>query len=112
MLWEELHVIRSVKRHNLAMELSRRRFAQAVAGAPLIRSAVSGAEVTPEARRSWLRDARFGMFIHFGLYATLERGEWVMHTEGTPPAEYQKRIAAFNPSQFDARAWGGLRFRP
>jgi alpha-L-fucosidase len=48
------------------------------------------------------------MFIHFGLYATLERGEWVMHTEGIPPAEYQKRISTFNPSQFDARAWVDL----
>ena len=85
------------------MELNRRQFAEMLAGAPLM-----GAAMAAEEKRAWFRDARFGMFIHFGLYATLERGEWVMHTEGIAPAEYQKRIAAFNPSQFEARAWVDL----
>jgi len=35
-------------------------------------------------------------------------GEWVMHNERIPAADYQKRISLFNPSEFDARAWVGL----
>jgi alpha-L-fucosidase len=95
----------------LDMQLNRRQFANVLAAAPLM-SAASAAEVVsagaPAASRSWFRDARFGMFIHFGLYSTFERGEWVMHTEGITPAEYQKRIALFNPSKFDARGWVDL----
>ena len=75
-------------------------------------AAASAADVAssgaPAASRAWFRDARFGMFIHFGLYSTLERGEWVMHYERIPPADYQKRIAFFNPSEFNARAWVDL----
>jgi alpha-L-fucosidase len=94
------------------MQLNRRQFAQALTAAPLLTAAASAADVAPTgapaASRSWFRDARFGMFIHFGLYATLERGEWVMHNERIPPAEYQKRIGLFNPSQFNPRAWVDL----
>jgi len=67
-----------------------------------------GSSGAPAASRSWFQDARFGMFIHFGLYTTLERGEWVMHNERILPADYQKRMAVFNPSEFDARAWVDL----
>ena len=94
------------------MQLNRRQFAQALTAAPLLTAAASATDVAPSgapaASRAWFRDARFGMFIHFGLYATLERGEWVMHNERIPPADYQKRIAHFNPSQFDPRAWVDL----
>ena len=94
------------------MPLNRRQFAQALAATPLLAASSRAADVAPSgapaASRSWFRDARFGMFIHFGLYATLERGEWVMHNERIPPADYQKRIALFNPSQFDPRAWVNL----
>jgi alpha-L-fucosidase len=79
------------------MRLNRRRFGQVLAGAPLLGAVGAAAESTggsaPEASRAWFRDARFGMFIHFGLYATLQRGEWVMHRESIPPAEYQKLIS-------------------
>jgi len=91
------------------MQINRRRFGQALAAAPLLGAAQANAATSaPAASRSWFRDARFGMFIHFGLYATLQRGEWVMYQEQIPPADYQKMIANFNPSQFDARAWVSL----
>ena len=91
------------------MQINRRRFGQALAAAPLLAGVPSSAATTaPAAARNWFREARFGMFIHFGLYSTLERGEWVMYLDQIPPAEYQKLITRFNPSQFDPRAWVSL----
>ena len=68
-----------------------------------------------DARLAWWRDARFGMFIHWGLYAIPAGswdgnyydfiGEWIMHSADVPPAEYSKLAAQFNPTQFDADAW-------
>jgi len=40
-------------------------------------------------RMAWFRQARFGLFIHWGLYSLLEKGEWIFHMEGIPDAEYQ-----------------------
>lgn len=53
----------------------------------------------------WFDEARFGMFIHFGLYALLGRGEWVMYEENIPRAEYEKLAHRFNPHRFDACEW-------
>jgi alpha-L-fucosidase len=50
-------------------------------------------------------DARFGMFIHWGLYSLLARGEWVMHHESIPVAEYEQLAARFNPVRFNASEW-------
>ncbi len=38
----------------------------------------------------WFQDVRFGMFIHWGLYSLIARGEWVMHIESIPVVEYEK----------------------
>jgi alpha-L-fucosidase len=54
---------------------------------------------------AWWRDARFGMFIHWGIYSVPARGEWVMNTEKIPVAEYEKFAPQFNPIHFDADAW-------
>lgn len=59
-------------------------------------------------RMAWFRQARFGMFIHWGLYSLLEKGEWIFHMEGIPDAEYQALADRFNPQQFDARTWARL----
>ena len=40
-----------------------------------------GQNISKDARMEWWREARFGMFIHWGLYSLLARGEWVMHNE-------------------------------
>jgi alpha-L-fucosidase len=57
---------------------------------------------------NWFQNARFGMFIHWGLYSLLGRGEWVMHWEQIPVPEYEKLTSQFNPTQFDADAWVNL----
>lgn len=66
-------------------------------------------------RMSWWREARFGMFIHWGLYAVpagtwngVEApgvGEWIMHTLKIPASEYEKLAPKFNPVEFDAERW-------
>ncbi len=53
----------------------------------------------------WFQEARFGLFIHWGLYSLLEDGEWVMYNRRIPVKEYEKLAARFNPTGFDAREW-------
>jgi len=54
------------------------------------------------AARAWFREARFGLFMHYGLYALLGRGEWVMLQERIPVAEYEKLKGRFRAERFDA----------
>lgn len=56
----------------------------------------------------WFTDARFGMFIHWGLYALLGRGEWARYTEAIPPDEYHALAQKFQPRHFDAAIWARL----
>jgi alpha-L-fucosidase len=66
-------------------------------------------------RMAWWRDARFGMFIHWGVYAVPagtyrgkripDIGEWIMHNGKIPMAEYQAYAKQFNPTNYDADAW-------
>ena len=59
-----------------------------------------------DARRAWWVHDRFGMFIHFGLYALPARHEWVQSTERISPASYESRyMKYFDPDLFDAREW-------
>lgn len=66
--------------------------------------------VAPELRLSaeqmqWWQDAKFGMFIHWGLYAIEGKGEWAMFNNKIPAEEYAKLADRFNPQQFDAAVW-------
>lgn len=61
--------------------------------------------MTNEARLQWWQEARFGMFIHWGVYAIPARGEWVMYQEHIPHAEYAPLAKEFNPNKFDPDAW-------
>ncbi|MGH9697163.1 MAG: alpha-L-fucosidase, partial [Bryobacteraceae bacterium] len=64
---------------------------------------------------TWFRDARFGMFIHWGLYAIPAGewkgrqipgiGEWIMNRAKIPVAEYEQLAKQFNPVDFDAERW-------
>ena len=54
---------------------------------------------------AWWRDAKFGMFIHWGLYAIPATGEWTMFRQNVPAAEYAKLADEFVPKRFDARTW-------
>jgi alpha-L-fucosidase len=65
---------------------------------------------TPEnlKAREWFQDARFGLFIHWGVYSVLGDGEWVMNNRKMTAAEYEKLPPRFNPTQFDPAAWVAL----
>jgi len=52
--------------------------------------------------RAWFEKARFGMFIHWGVYSVPARGEWVMENSRIPIAEYEKFAPQFDPTHFDA----------
>src|SRR4051794_38945373 len=58
--------------------------------------------------REWFKNARFGMFIHWGVYSVLGRGEWVMNIEKMPISEYEKLPPQFDPTSFDAAAIVGV----
>ena len=69
------------------------------------------------AARTWFQDAKFGLFIHWGIYSVLGAGEWVMEERGPasytgrpgiPASQYDRLAAQFNPTQFDAREWVAL----
>jgi len=59
-------------------------------------------------RMKWWHDARFGMFIHWGLYSQLGRHEWVMNRERIPIAEYEKLAQTWKPKPRPAREWAAL----
>jgi alpha-L-fucosidase len=66
-------------------------------------------------KMKWFRDARFGLFIHWGLYSIPAGewkgqkipgiGEWIMNRAKIPVAEYEQLAAQFNPTEFNAEAW-------
>ncbi|MDB6016598.1 MAG: hypothetical protein JWR19_1087 [Pedosphaera sp.] len=68
-----------------------------------------------DARMAWWRDAKFGLFIHWGVYSVPggyyhdkpvpDIGEWIMNRGKIPMAEYQQFAKEFNPVKFDADAW-------
>jgi alpha-L-fucosidase len=60
------------------------------------------------AARTAFQDARFGLFIHWGIYSLLQDGEWVMQNRGIRAAEYETLAGEFNPVRFDAAAWVAL----
>jgi alpha-L-fucosidase len=62
-------------------------------------------EAQKEERMSWWTDARFGMFIHWGLYAQPARHEWVKKRERISEEDYQKYFEMFNPDLFDPHDW-------
>ncbi len=73
---------------------------------PQIPSYLSGYEKLYEkdpraAALQWFREAKFGLFMHFGLYSILNRGEWVQLKEKIPVATYAKLKDRFNPAKFD-----------
>lgn len=53
----------------------------------------------------WFQKARFGIFIHWGLYSVHGHGEWAMYVERTPVDEYSVLAERFNPDKFDADNW-------
>ena len=56
-------------------------------------------------RMEWYLDARFGMFIHWGLYSIPARGEWLRSEEEITKEDYMKYFEEFNPSDYNPKAW-------
>ena len=92
--------------------------ATSVAGSGLAQDFTQETPAQRQSRMAWWRDARFGMFIHWGLYAvpagTLHGdrvagiGEWIMSRAHVPVAEYETFTKQFNPTQFDADEWARI----
>lgn len=72
------------------------------------RDYLKATERTRARRMKWWHDARFGMFVHWGLYAQLGRHEWAMNRERIPLAEYEKLAATWKPKPRPAREWAQL----
>jgi alpha-L-fucosidase len=66
------------------------------------------AAATRPQRMRWWHEARFGMFVHWGLYSQLGRHEWVMNRERIPIAEYEKLADSWRPKERPAREWARL----
>lgn len=62
-------------------------------------------EAEKKERMAWWTEARFGMFIHWGLYAQAARHEWVKKNERISDEEYQKYFEIFNPDLFNPTEW-------
>ena len=88
---------------------------------PQASSADPYADETPaqrDARMKWWREARFGMFIHWGVYSVPAGtykgkqiagiGEWIMNRGKIPVAEYRQFAKQFNPVKFNADQWAGI----
>ena len=73
-------------------------------------------QIEHDARMKWWREARFGLFIHWGLYAIpagawqgrTDHAEWIMETAKIPASTYEKFARQFNPAKFDAPQWARL----
>ena len=55
--------------------------------------------------RKWFQEAKFGLFVHWGVYSILGDGEWVMNNQNIAIDEYEILPSFFNPIDFDAEAW-------
>jgi len=71
-------------------------------------AAAATSEADRERRMQWWHQAKFGMFIHWGLYSVLGRHEWAMENEGIPVAEYEQLAKQFTPRPNAAREWAKL----
>ena len=87
-------------------------------GTAVSQEIIGRADETPEqrdARMKWWREARFGMFIHWGVYSVPAGvykgkeiggiGEWIMHNAKIPVTEYKQFAQQFNPVRYDPDAW-------
>ncbi len=80
----------------------------AAAAAAFSQTSVIEPPLRGEARTRWFREAKFGMFIHWGPYAVIGRHEWARNIFQIPQAEYDKYARRFNPVNYDPNAWVDL----
>ncbi|HXW93895.1 MAG TPA: alpha-L-fucosidase [Terriglobales bacterium] len=84
-----------------------------IAAAARPQTTTPSAEASREAdtraqRMAWWHEAKFGMFIHWGLYSVIGQHEWAMEVEGIPIAQYQLLAKNFRPKPNAARDWARL----
>ena len=91
-----------------------------LAASPVARPVAAGDTIPPkDDRMAWWRNARFGMFIHWGLYAIPAgewhgkkdkgAGEWILNGLQIDPVEYEKELLPkFNPTKFDPKEWARM----
>ncbi len=84
--------------------------AAALAPVPALAATTPAALPPPghERRIEWWREAKFGMFVHWGLYSILARDGWAMGDEDIPLAEYEPLARQFQPTPNAARVWARL----
>jgi len=83
-----------------------------MAGAAADRRVNAAAEAGRARRMAWWYEARFGMFVHWGLYAQLGRHEWVMNRERIPVEEYERLADTWKPKERPCASgpgWPGTR---
>src|ERR1700683_3074203 len=92
--------------------MTRRDYLQMVAATAAasrtVTASPAGGDADREQRMKWWHEARFGMFIHWGLYSVLGRHEWVMENKGTPVAENEQLPKQLKPKPNAARDWARL----
>jgi alpha-L-fucosidase len=91
--------------------VTRREYFQLLSGAAAAAATpafAAGDASDRERRMKWWHEARFGMFIHWGLYSVVGRHEWVMEDEAIPVAEYEQLAKQFKPKPNAARDWARL----
>ena len=75
----------------------------------LFTSIINNAQYKPSKEnleaREWFQDAKFGLFIHWGVYSVLGDGEWVMNNQNISKSEYERLPKFFNPTKYDAEKW-------
>ena len=86
----------------------------AIAASPLADAPASTSPIqqqmdaTRAKRMAWWHQAKFGMFIHWGLYSIIGQHEWALEVEGVPIPQYEKLAHNFHPKPHAARAWARL----
>jgi alpha-L-fucosidase len=92
--------------------MTRRQLIAAGAASLAARSLAHAAPYVPHPSnvkaRQWFQDAKFGLFIHWGVYSVLGKGEWVMNNDKMSIAQYEPLAAQFNPVKYDPAAWVAL----
>ncbi len=98
-----------MNRRTFLLNLTGGALAVSLAGCASEPEPTTNAGPTPEEQQAeaqrWFQDARFGLFIHWGVYSLLGKGEWVMQNDRMTVAEYEKLPPQFNPTAYDPAAW-------
>jgi len=107
--WSRRNVLKATSATMVALAAGNARALPLAAGqAPQSSAAPLPGDATRAERMKWWKAARFGMFIHFGVYSTIGRHEWVMEDEAIPVVEYAPHATTFHPREGSPRAWARL----